>query len=208
MITENGANLTMNSFSLVGTRYTVNKVEFTLGTERTGTLQRMPARFKAAWDGNALVLDWAAVWPWGEQSEHHRWVMSDDGKSFHDDFTDTYKTRVRQHSATFDRASTDAAKFFDYPEQTSGDHFKNVQVLKDLPASALIPLMGTFQTVLGVDCTYCHNQTAYDSDEKQTKKTARRMISMTSDLNRREFEGRNAVTCITCHRGKSVPAPQ
>ena len=204
-ISTNGAGLTMKTFSRGANRYTLTEAEFVIGKERSGTLQRMPARFRASCDGSALVLEWSAIWPWGEQSEHHKMVMSEDGKSLLDDFTDTFKTRVRQHSATYDRAPSEAEKLFDYPEQNSGEHFKNVQVLKNLPASALTRLMGKIQTALGVDCTYCHNQPAYDSVEKPEKKMARKMISMTLDLNRREFQGRDTVTCFTCHRGKSTP---
>ena len=207
-ITLNGADLKVRNYSGSKARYTINDTEFTIGAERQGTLQRMPARFKANWEGDALVLDWAAVWPWGEQSEHHRWTLSADGRSFHDEFTDTFKTRVRPHSGTFDRAPDDAAKVFDSPEQTSGEHYKNIQLLKDLPASALTPLMGSYQSALGVDCTFCHNQAAYDSDEKPAKKMARKMITMTLDLNQREFAGREAITCATCHRGKTSPGQE
>jgi len=133
--------------------------------------------------------------------------MDGAGKSFHDDFSDAFKTRVRKHSADFDREPEDRGKVFELPEQNSSEHFRNVQVLKDVPASALTPLMGSFQSALGVDCQYCHNQSAYDSDERKTKNTARAMITMMADLNRREFQGRPAVTCATCHRGKPTPVP-
>jgi hypothetical protein len=207
MVSTQDDNLRLKTFSQYGTRYTLNDMEFKIGSpERTGTLAHMPARFKANWDDNALILEWTVVWPWGEQSEHHRWIMNPDGKGFRDDFSDTFKTRVRQHVSNFDRAPSDVSKFFAYPEQTSGEHFKNVQVLKDLPGSEMTPLMGRFQAALGAGCTHCHNQSAYDSDEKESKKTARRMISMTLDLNRREFQGRSVITCNTCHRGKPVPA--
>ena len=206
LLSESGTHLSLKTFSRNGTRYTLTEANFVVGREEKGTFQRMPAKFKASWDSGALVLDWAVEWPWGEQSEHHRWVLNEDGKSFHDDSTDTFKTRIRQHSSDFDRAPGDVAKLFEYPEQNSGEHFKNVQVLKDLPASAITPTMGTYQAALGVDCTHCHNQSAYDSDEKTIKQTARKMILMTAELNRREFRGRGAITCVTCHRGNLTPA--
>lgn len=203
---ERDGNLHLQSFSRTGSRYTISDAEFTVGGQRRGLLLRMPAQFKARWDGSALVLDWSAMWPWGEQSEQHRWVMAADGKSFHDESSDTFKTRVRQHSADFDRQSDDLAELFALPEQPCGQHFKNIQVLKDLPTSALHPLMGTFQEALGVTCEYCHTQTAYDSDEKPPKKVARDMISLTETLNRERFAGRAKITCFTCHRGNLVPA--
>jgi hypothetical protein len=185
-------------------RYTLTTAEFAIGAERIGTLSRMPARFKADWDGVALVLDWAVAWRWANRASTIAGPSVSLAESFHDDSTDSFGTRVRPHSVSFDRTPTDTAKLFDSPEQNSGDHFINVQVLKDLPSSALTPLMGNFRKALGVDCQYCHNQTACDSEGKPTKKTARGMISMTRDLNRREFQGRSA----TCHRGKPVPLPE
>lgn len=207
LVAETGGVLHIKTLSRDGSRYTLTDAEFVIGATRTGSLQRMPAEFKANWDGEALVLDWTATWPWGPQSEHHRWTMSVDRKSFRDDFSDTFKARVRQHSADFDREPDDRSNRFDLPEQTAGQHYKNVQILRELPSSAVIPLMGTFQTALGVECQHCHNQAAYDSDEKPSKRMARKMILMTADLNHREFEGREAITCLTCHRGKAIPAP-
>jgi hypothetical protein len=207
MISDAGGTLHLKTFSRQAGHYTVTDAEFVIGETRTGTLQRMAAEFKATWDGNALLLEWAVTWPWGQQSEQHRWTMRGDGMSFHDDSSDTFKTRVRQHATDFDRDSEHRSKLFDLPEQNAGEHFKNVRVLRELPASAMTLLMGTFQVALGVDCQYCHDQGAYDGDLKQAKVRAREMISMTADLNRREFQGRAAVTCSTCHRGKSTPAP-
>jgi hypothetical protein len=86
----------------------------------------------------------------------------------------TRSRRACGHSLTFERAPADAVKVFDYPEQNSGDHFQNVQLLKELPSSALTPLMGTYQAALGVDCAFCHNQSAYESDEKTGKKDGER----------------------------------
>jgi photosynthetic reaction center cytochrome c subunit len=65
--------------------------------------------------------------------------------------------------------------------------------------------MATFQSALGVKCEYCHSESAYGDDKLETKIVARGMLAMVMDLNNREFGGRQAVTCFTCHRGKSIP---
>ena len=90
------------------------------------------------------------------------------------------------------------------PKMTQ-EQFKNIQVLKDLPADQLIPAMQFISTSLGVECEYCHVQGAFDKDDKKTKKTAREMITMMMAINKENFEGHREVTCFTCHRGANDP---
>jgi hypothetical protein len=95
---------------------------------------------------------------------------------------------------------------------------KNIQVLKGLPTSQLFPLMNFIAVSLGVKCNYCHvksGKTAegfdnwvWESDDKETKRTARRMMQMVLSINKSnlaDFRG-EPVTCYTCHRGQTVPA--
>jgi len=83
--------------------------------------------------------------------------------------------------------------------------FKNLQVLKDVPPDQMIPAMQFISASLGVECEFCHVRDAYDKDDKQSKKTARRMIQMMFALNANQFDGERAVTCYTCHRGSAKP---
>jgi len=85
------------------------------------------------------------------------------------------------------------------------EQFKNIQVLKDLPADQLIPAMQFISASLGVECEYCHVQGAFDKDDKKTKKTAREMITMMMAINKENFDGHREVTCFTCHRGANDP---
>ena len=85
------------------------------------------------------------------------------------------------------------------------EQFKNIQVLKDLPAEQLIPAMQFIAASLGVECEFCHVQGAFDKDDKKTKKTAREMITMMMAINKENFEGHREVTCFTCHRGSNDP---
>ena len=57
---------------------------------------------------------------------------------------------------------------------------------------------------LGVPCQHCHTA-ANESDDKQAKLTARKMIQMTRDLNATNFGGKQIVTCDTCHQGSVKP---
>jgi hypothetical protein len=90
---------------------------------------------------------------------------------------------------------------------------KNIQVLKGLPSSQLFPLMNFVSASLGVRCAYCHvnqggDNWVWESDDKETKRTARQMMRMVLELNRNNlaaFRG-SGVTCFTCHRGQSEAA--
>src|SRR6267378_1400215 len=84
--------------------------------------------------------------------------------------------------------------------------FKNIQVLKGLPADQLIPSMQFISASLGVECDYCHVESAFDKDDKKPKPIARKMIQMMFAINQDNFEGRREVTCNSCHRGSPHPA--
>jgi hypothetical protein len=83
--------------------------------------------------------------------------------------------------------------------------FKNIQIFKDLPATQLEPTMAFISGSLGVRCGYCHVANQFDKDDKPTKLAARRMIQMVLDINKGSFNGQQAVSCYTCHRGKPTP---
>ena len=89
--------------------------------------------------------------------------------------------------------------------QTAQKAFKNVQVLKDIPADDLFPTMQFVSGSLGVQCDFCHVRDAFEKDDKETKRTARQMMRMELAVNARNFDARRAVTCYTCHRGQTKP---
>jgi len=98
------------------------------------------------------------------------------------------------------------------PQATPGDKpaeevFKNIQVLKGMPASQMFPVMHFMRASLGVRCDFCHvaENGKFDLDTKPEKKTAREMIQMTLAINKNNFEGHTEVTCNSCHRGQTRP---
>ena len=88
--------------------------------------------------------------------------------------------------------------------------FKNIQTFKGRPAISILRVMEqAFVPNLGVECSYCHVEKQYDSDEKSAKKVARQMWVMRAEW---QEEARKAsgnpqaiVTCYTCHKGKPKP---
>ena len=83
--------------------------------------------------------------------------------------------------------------------------YKNIQVLKGIPADLLPPTMQFVAASLGERCTFCHVQGANEKDDKEEKQTARRMMQMVLAINKDNFNGRTQVTCYTCHRGSESP---
>ncbi len=89
------------------------------------------------------------------------------------------------------------------------------------PVTQVIGAMRNFTSDLGVRCQFCHvgregqplDQFDFTSDEKRTKLVARQMMLMVQEINRRVDTLPRAgtvalqVTCGTCHRGVSRPAP-
>lgn len=92
------------------------------------------------------------------------------------------------------------------PVRTASQQYKNVQVLKAIPANQMIQTMHLITGQLGVGCQYCHIWEEWDREDKPQKQIARRMMIMTAEINRSSFGGAQAVTCYTCHQGKPKPA--
>jgi len=99
------------------------------------------------------------------------------------------------------------------PEQSpqmSDTVFKNVQVLKGIPADEFMDAMGMFAAALGYDCSSCHSpdiRTNRDAFAITTPaiQRARGMIAMMNTINRTYFRGEPRLSCFTCHRGHYSP---
>jgi hypothetical protein len=95
-------------------------------------------------------------------------------------------------------------------EQTAGQKYKNVQVLKDMPLTQFSDTMVYMNAATGQTCEGCHVKTAagewqFDKDDKDHKTTARTMITMTQAINTQHFKGEQRVMCTTCHSGRREP---
>lgn len=91
------------------------------------------------------------------------------------------------------------------PQENTENVFKNIQVLKGVPAGQLVPAMQFISSALGVDCNFCHVEGHFEKDDKKSKQTAREMMSMMFALNKNNFEGRRQITCYSCHRDALKP---
>jgi photosynthetic reaction center cytochrome c subunit len=89
--------------------------------------------------------------------------------------------------------------------KTAEQQFKNIKVLKDIPAGQLMPSMQFMAASLGVECEFCHVEHQMEKDDKKPKEIARKMIGMELEINEENFDKRVEVTCYTCHRGAAKP---
>lgn len=96
------------------------------------------------------------------------------------------------------------------PGETSEQHFKNITVLKGIPVDEFMGTMGLFSAALAFCCKDCHTGAGTANpkweDDPPRKVTARRMAQMVATINKENFNGRQVVTCWTCHRGSPTPA--
>ena len=94
--------------------------------------------------------------------------------------------------------------------QLSDTVFKDVQVLKGIPADEFMDAMGMFAASLGYDCASCHSpdikndRAAFAITTPQIRR-ARQMIQMMNSINETNFGGRPLVTCFTCHHAQFPP---
>lgn len=91
------------------------------------------------------------------------------------------------------------AQKFEIPDPT------NLKVLKVATGAEVVQIMFTFTTGLGVECTYCHVEGHFASDENPKKDTARQMIQLVQRINADFPDSKMHVSCYTCHRGETVP---
>jgi hypothetical protein len=126
-------------------------------------------------------------------------------------------TPASQEEKPFDQAQ----KLAELNKQIAGKEnlpaeqvFKNIQVLKGIPAGRLLRIMELgYSRSLGVNCTHCHVVDQWDKDDKPTKPIAREMSKMVQTINNdllkpiKNLKGPNpVVNCTTCHRGQIKPA--
>jgi hypothetical protein len=100
--------------------------------------------------------------------------------------------------------------------------YTNLKILpKDISDDQLGKIMGNFKNALGVKCSFCHAPSAdtashhldFASDAKPEKNIARKMMKMTTKINKKFFSyNKNeqgefvpTVECMTCHRGSPHP---
>lgn len=182
------------------------------GADAMNNMRGLPITMRARWEREVLIVDssFRPTRPPMEVNIEDRMYLSADGKWLSMDRLIRRKPAEGTASETreklrFERGNDADLALIRRPERTAGENYANVQVLKAIPASKLTEVMNEFRTALRVDCDHCHVPNKWESDDKPTKLTARRMIAMTEMINRDYMAAQAKVQCNTCHRGRVRP---
>jgi hypothetical protein len=178
---------------------------YTIGQDSRNTMHGAPMTSHAEWDGATLAIRSVATFSGKELKLADRWSLSSDGNTLtfaerHQFGTDPEAEDIH----VFDRRAPESWEP-DAPPKLSEEVYKNIQIMKGVPAPRLQLVMTNLTRWLGVDCAHCHVMGAFEKDDKPPKQTARNMFKMVRAMGQEYFPGSNPVTCWTCHRGEPKP---
>ncbi|HEY1340325.1 MAG TPA: c-type cytochrome, partial [Bryobacteraceae bacterium] len=174
--------------------------------ETQGEMHGAPLKSRTEWDESTLVVRSTAVIANRELRLTDRYSVSADGNALTFDEVSQYGTQPEVHQVhTFDRLP--ASEWGpDTPPKPAEEVYKNIVIMKGVPAPRLRTVMNNLTKWLGVDCSHCHIAGEFEKDDKPAKQTARKMFQMVRSINQENFAGVNpGVTCWTCHRGAAKP---
>jgi len=94
----------------------------------------------------------------------------------------------------------------DYQGPPAEKKYRNIQVLKGVPAKNLNDIMRAFNRALGVECVACHVPNKWDDESKPQFGIACKMFQMVKTLNENQLAGTRGISCWTCHAGHTKPS--
>jgi len=184
----------------------MNTSRLVIGTaDNKNQMHGAPMVSKAAWDGSTLVVDSLAKF--GEQNLHmvDHWTLSPDKQTLTFVEKHQFGAEAEKEDTTVFERQPDASWEPPQPPKPAEQVYKNIQVMKGVPAPRLMGAMQFFTRSLGVDCAYCHVPNDFDKDDKAAKNTARKMLNMVHQINGDNFPQNQTVSCLMCHRGSAKP---
>jgi photosynthetic reaction center cytochrome c subunit len=203
-IEQNGSDIIIIIFR---TQNEENTCRIHIGSDdNKNQIHGAPMLSKAAWDGTALVVHSVAKFGSDELRMDDRWALSDDKQTL--TFTERHhfgaEPQPTEDTFVFNR-QPDASWEPPQPPQSAEQVYKNIQVMKGVPAPRLMGVMTLFTKSLGVECNYCHVPNEFEKDDKPAKNTARKMLNMVHQINDANFPDHRVVSCGMCHRGSPKP---
>jgi len=92
--------------------------------------------------------------------------------------------------------------------QPTVSKYKNLKVLpQDITKEQMNDIMDAWCASLNVSCNFCHVKGNMAADDKDEKVIARKMVTMTNEINEKYFgKDSGTVSCMTCHNGKANPS--
>jgi hypothetical protein len=180
--------------------------QFSLGSaESSNTMHGAPMKSHAIWEGDALVVSSVTMFGSDALKTVDRYTLSGDGNTLTYEEKHQFASEPEGTNVFVFERRPDSAWPASQPAKQAEEVYKNIQVMKGLPAERLPVVMGYFTRWLGVNCEHCHVAGDFVSDAKPAKPTARKMWNMVIAINRDSFGGSGPVTCWTCHRGSVKP---
>jgi len=179
--------------------------KYVIGQDNKTEMHGAPMTSHAEWDGTTLAVRSVAVIAGKELRLADRWSLSGDGNTL---------TLRERHQYGADPEAEDVHAFSrrpadswapDAPPKPAEEVYKNIQIMKGVPAPRLRLVMTNLTKWLGVGCDHCHVMEQFDRDDKPAKQTARKMFRMVRAIGQDYFAGSNPVSCWTCHRGHAKP---
>ena len=179
---------------------------YSLASGKTSTNQYRGAymRSTAAWKDGVLVVD-SKIANTKPQALMAKYTPSADGNTLTVETTLTANEKDTLQTLVYTKQTESAGADLRKPEKTAGEVEKNVKVLNTMAVSQFIDTMRSFNIALNVECSFCHVQGDFAKDDKPEKVMARKMITMTHEINRQAFDGKVEVRCYTCHQGIAHP---
>ena len=205
-IEQNGQQISITLRSRHGGVEETETARFIVGpNENANQIHGAPMKSFASWEGQTLVVKSTAMFGGKELRMTDRWTLSKDGNSLtfeeHHQFGDE---AAGDDTVVFDRQPASEWKPDEKPKPAE-EVYKNIQIMKGVPAPRLMTVMGFFTRWLGVECNHCHMGSEFEKDDKPAKQTARKMLLMVRVINKDNFGDRGPVTCWMCHRGSATP---
>jgi hypothetical protein len=206
-IEQSGSDITITFRARNNGQEEMNTARLRIGSdENKNEIHGAPMLSKASWDGQMLVVHSVARFGKQELRMDDRWTLSDDKQTL--TFTERHQfgaePQPTEDTSVFDR-QPDASWEPPQPPKPAEQVYKNIQVMKGMPSTRLMPVMNLFTKWLGVECNFCHVGNEFAKDDKPTKNTARKMLDMVHQINEANFPDKQVVSCWMCHHGNAKP---
>lgn len=205
-IEQNGPDVTISLRSSNNGREEITTERLRIGSaDNKNEIHGTPMTSKAAWERFALVVDSTARFGDGELRMNDRWTLAPDGQTL--TFTERHQfgaePQATEDTHVFDRQPD--GSWEQTPPKPAEEVYKNIQVMKGVPAPRLMAAMMFFTKSLGVQCNYCHIPNEFEKYDKPAKNIARKMLNMVHEINGANFPDNQIVSCWMCHRGNPKP---
>jgi len=204
-IEQQGSRFVVTFRTTSGGKLEQDTQTYVVGETSKSAMHGAPMTSQAEWEAGTLVVKSVAMFGNQQLKMTDRWTLSADGNTL------TFRERHQfaaepeaEDARTFDRNPAGTWEPDERPKLAE-EVYKNIRVMKGMPATRLQPLMVSFSEALGVQCGHCHTVGQFEKDDVAAKAVARQMIQMVHTINDDSFKESRQVSCWMCHHGLAKP---